>query len=172
MRLSFFFSRHNNNNVVSAALRAVGNIVTGNDNQTQLILSCNALPCILQLLSSQKETIRKEACWTISNIAAGNRQQIQAVIDAQIFPSIVDLLSKADFKTRKKAAWAITNATSGGTMDQIKYLVRTPKASGGFCQITMRFYFVLAGSIRLCTSHVRTADRDGSQDCDGRAERS
>lgn len=107
-------------------MRAVGNIVTGNDNQTQLILNCNALPCILQLLSSQKETIRKEACWTISNIAAGNRQQIQAVIDAQIFPSIVDLLSKADFKTRKEAAWAITNATSGGTMDQIKYLVRTP----------------------------------------------
>lgn len=120
------FHRHNNNNVVSAALRAVGNIVTGNDNQTQLILNCNALPCILQLLSSQKETIRKEACWTISNIAAGNRQQIQAVIDAQIFPSIIDLLSKADFKTRKEAAWAITNATSGGTMDQIKYLVRTP----------------------------------------------
>lgn len=111
--------------MVSAALRAVGNIVTGNDTQTQLILNCNALPCIQQLLSSPKETIRKEACWTISNIAAGNRHQIQAVIDASIFPSIIDLLSKADFKTRKEAAWAITNATSGGTVDQIKYLVST-----------------------------------------------
>lgn len=115
--------RHNNNNVVSAALRAVGNIVTGNDNQTQLILNCNALPSILQLLSSSREGLRKEACWTISNIAAGNRHQIQATIDANIFPSIIELLGKADFKTRKEAAWAITNATSGGTVEQIKHLV-------------------------------------------------
>uniref|UniRef100_A0A182XCY4 Importin subunit alpha n=1 Tax=Anopheles quadriannulatus TaxID=34691 RepID=A0A182XCY4_ANOQN len=114
---------HSHNNVVSAALRAVGNIVTGNDTQTQLILNCNALPSILQLLSSTKEAVRKEACWTISNIAAGNRNQIQAAIDANIFPSIIDLLQKADFKTRKEAAWAITNATSGGTVQQIKYLV-------------------------------------------------
>lgn len=64
-------------NVVSAALRAVGNIVTGDDVQTQIILNCAALPCLLHLLSSSKESVRKEACWTISNITAGNRSQIQ-----------------------------------------------------------------------------------------------
>lgn len=64
-------------NVVSAALRAVGNIVTGDDVQTQVILNCSALPCLHHLLSSSKESVRKEACWTISNITAGNRQQIQ-----------------------------------------------------------------------------------------------
>lgn len=64
-------------NVVSAALRAVGNIVTGDDVQTQVILNCSALPCLHHLLSSPKEAVRKEACWTISNITAGNRQQIQ-----------------------------------------------------------------------------------------------
>ena len=69
--------RHGQQTVVSAALRAVGNIVTGDDVQTQVILNCSALPCLLHLLSSQKESIRKEACWTISNITAGNRAQIQ-----------------------------------------------------------------------------------------------
>jgi len=69
--------RHTQQNVVSAALRAVGNIVTGDDVQTQVILNSQALPCLLHLLSSQKESIKKEACWTISNITAGNRQQIQ-----------------------------------------------------------------------------------------------
>lgn len=68
---------HQQPNVVSAALRAVGNIVTGDDVQTQVILNCNALPCLHHLLSSPKESVRKEACWTISNITAGNRQQIQ-----------------------------------------------------------------------------------------------
>lgn len=75
-----FFFRHNQHNVVSAALRAVGNIVTGDDTQTQLVLDYSALPCLHHLLSSPKETIRKEACWTISNITAGNRDQIQVNI--------------------------------------------------------------------------------------------
>ena len=72
-----YCSRHNSHSVVSAALRAVGNIVTGDDIQTQVILNSSALPCLFQLLSSTKESIRKEACWTISNITAGNRNQIQ-----------------------------------------------------------------------------------------------
>ena len=75
--------------VVSAALRAVGNIVTGDDIQTQVILNCSVLPCLLSLLGASKESIRKEACWTISNITAGNREQIQAVIDANIFPVLI-----------------------------------------------------------------------------------
>lgn len=51
--------------------------MTGDDLQTQVILGCNALPSLLHLISSSKESIKKEACWTISNITAGNRQQIQ-----------------------------------------------------------------------------------------------
>uniref|UniRef100_A0A674NDE2 Importin subunit alpha n=1 Tax=Takifugu rubripes TaxID=31033 RepID=A0A674NDE2_TAKRU len=89
----------------------------------QVVLNCSALPCLLHLLSSAKESIRKEACWTISNITAGNRGQIQTVIDANIFPVLIDILQKAEFRTRKEAAWAITNATSGGTPEQIRYLV-------------------------------------------------
>lgn len=74
-------------------------------------------------MHAEKETIIKEACWTISNIAAGNMDQIQAVIDAKIFPILINILRGAEYKTRKEAAWAVTNATSGGTAEQIKYLV-------------------------------------------------
>uniref|UniRef100_A0A674A286 Importin subunit alpha n=1 Tax=Salmo trutta TaxID=8032 RepID=A0A674A286_SALTR len=54
--------------------------VTGDDIQTQVILNCSALPCLLHLLSSPKESIKKEACWTVSNITAGNRAQIQVCV--------------------------------------------------------------------------------------------
>jgi importin subunit alpha-1 len=58
--------------VLVPALRTVGNIVTGNDMQTQVIINCGALPCLLQLLmGTHKKSIKKEACWTISNITAG-----------------------------------------------------------------------------------------------------
>ena len=63
--------------VQTPALRSVGNIVTGDDIQTQVIINCDALVALLNLLGSSKETIRKEACWTISNVTAGNAAQIQ-----------------------------------------------------------------------------------------------
>lgn len=116
---------HASTSVQTPALRSVGNIVTGDDVQTQLIINCGALPALLSLLSSTKDGIRKEACWTISNITAGNQTQIQAVIDANIMPPLIQLLSNGDFKTRKEACWAISNATSGGLQkpDQIRFLV-------------------------------------------------
>ncbi|CAF4812528.1 unnamed protein product, partial [Rotaria socialis] len=58
-------------NVQSSALRAVGNIVTGDDHQTQAVLDAGVLPHLLALLNSTKESIKKEACWTLSNITAG-----------------------------------------------------------------------------------------------------
>ena len=95
----------------------------------------------MPLLSSAKETIKKEACWTISNITAGNRLQIQvilfcltlsypliikifttkAVFDANIFPKLIEILAKGENKTKKEAAWAVVNATSSGTPDQIRF---------------------------------------------------
>ena len=105
------------------ALRAAGNIVTGDALQTQLILNCNALPCLQAMLNSHKKGIRKEACWTISNITAGNKDQIQQVIENNLVPPLIQMLANAEFDIRKEAAWGISNATSGGTPEQIKYLV-------------------------------------------------
>ncbi|KAF3793824.1 Importin subunit alpha-1a [Nymphaea thermarum] len=115
---------HPSPSVLIPALRTVGNIVTGDDQQTQYVINHQALPCLLNLLThNHKKSIKKEACWTISNITAGNKEQIQAVIDADIIGPLVHLLQTAEFDIKKEAAWAISNATSGGTHDQIKYLV-------------------------------------------------
>lgn len=114
---------HNSDNVKTPALRTVGNIVTGDDLQTQVILNSAALPCLQSLLCDPKKGIRKEACWTISNITAGNPVQIQAVIDANLIPPLVETLQKAVYDVQKEAAWAISNATSGGEDAQIRYLV-------------------------------------------------
>ena len=110
--------------VLIPALRTVGNIVTGDDYQTQIVINCRALPSLLALLTADhKKSIKKEACWTISNITAGNKDQIQAIVENNIVPPLVYLLAHAEFDIKKEAAWAISNATSGGTHQQIKYLV-------------------------------------------------
>ncbi|MBA0752427.1 hypothetical protein Gogos_001265 [Gossypium gossypioides] len=115
---------HPSPSVLIPALRTVGNIVTGDDGQTQCIINHQVLPCLLNLLTNNfKKSIKKEACWTISNITAGNKEQIRAVIEANIISPLVHLLQNAEFDIKKEAAWAISNATSGGTHDQIKFLV-------------------------------------------------
>jgi len=51
----------------TAALRALGNIVTGTDEQTQMVLNCGALLYFPALLSHQKPKINK--VWPILNIS-------------------------------------------------------------------------------------------------------
>uniref|UniRef100_A0A915IFY5 Uncharacterized protein n=1 Tax=Romanomermis culicivorax TaxID=13658 RepID=A0A915IFY5_ROMCU len=50
---------HSEVKVQTAALRAVGNIVTGSDEQTQVVLNCNALSYLPLLLQHPKEKINK-----------------------------------------------------------------------------------------------------------------
>ncbi|KAK9692146.1 hypothetical protein RND81_09G243600 [Saponaria officinalis] len=115
---------HPSPTVLIPALRTVGNIVTGDDSQTQFVLDNDVLPCLYQLLTqNHKKSIKKEACWTISNITAGNKAQIQAVIEAGLVSPLVELLQNAEFDIKKEAAWAISNATSGGAPDQIRFMV-------------------------------------------------
>jgi hypothetical protein len=114
---------HKSQVVVVPALRTVGNIVSGDDLQTQVMLNVGALPCLVALLNSPKKSIRKEATWALSNITAGSSNQIQAIIDSGVIPSLLVLLSNSEMEIKKEALWAIANATSGGTKAQLDYLV-------------------------------------------------
>ncbi|ESQ49490.1 hypothetical protein EUTSA_v10020485mg [Eutrema salsugineum] len=117
-------SVHRLPSVVTPALRAIGNIVTGNDSQTQHIIDLQALPCLLNLLKGPyNKTIRKEACWAVSNITAGCQSQIQAVFDADICPALFNLLQNSELDVKNEAAWAICNAIAGGSYRQILFLV-------------------------------------------------
>merc|ERR1719171_1035580 len=114
---------HTSSLVQTPALRAVGNIVTGDDEQTQVVLAHGVCKPLLQLLSHQKKGIKKEACWAISNITAGNQDQIQEVINNGLIPPVIGLLQTGDFDIKKEAAWVISNATAGQNPQQIEYLV-------------------------------------------------
>ncbi|KAK8494598.1 hypothetical protein V6N13_135988 [Hibiscus sabdariffa] len=116
---------HPSEAVLVPALRTVGNIVTGDDSQTQVVIDNQGLPCLYKFVShNYKKCIKKEACWTISNITAGNTSQLQAVIEANIISPLIHLLQHAEFEIKKEAAWAISNATSTGSHQQIQYMVK------------------------------------------------
>jgi len=115
--------QHGKNTVQVPSLRTIGNIVTGDDHQTEAMLRHNPLPALLGMLSCQKKTLRKETCWTISNITAGTAEQIQMVIDANLIFPLVNILKGDSFDVQKEAAWAISNIASGGTNAHLRFIV-------------------------------------------------
>jgi Armadillo/beta-catenin-like repeat len=131
--------------VTKPALRTIGNIVcaecpddgvgsgSGNLNSsnvvttdyTEVILDCNAVPRLKELITHSNREIQKEAAWTLSNIAAGTVDQIQAVIDSGAIPPLVNLVrdKNTDQEVRSEACWVVLNATSCGSDSQIELLV-------------------------------------------------
>ncbi|CAI8008769.1 Importin subunit alpha-3 [Geodia barretti] len=125
---------HPDNRVVLPALRTLGNIVTGTDDQTQAVLDGGILPHLRNLVTNTRPTIIREAVWTLSNIVAGNTHQVQMVIDADLVPVVIEALKLGDFRTQKEAAWAVSNFTVGGTPEQVTYLVQQG-AVEALCQL-------------------------------------
>lgn len=109
--------------MIVPALRAVGNIITGDDHQTQFALEQNFMAVIPDLLASRHANVVKEACWALSNITAGTNAQVNYVIESGTVPTVVEVLFKSDFKTQKEAAYVIANMASAGVQAVIEYLV-------------------------------------------------
>jgi importin subunit alpha-2 len=118
------FHHKNEVGILSPALRCIGNIVTGSDEQTQAVIDSHVLPIFHALLTHSKISVQKEAAWALSNITAGTQSQIQAVIGAELVPLLVHVLSVGELRVQKEAAWAITNYTSGASTEQVLYLVQ------------------------------------------------
>lgn len=130
---------HPSPKVAKPALRTVGNIVCadcadqhdqfGNTlpvvDFTEIVLECEAVPCLRQLIDHPNREIQKEACWTLSNIAAGTANQIQAVIECGAIRPLVDIVSNkgTDKEVRSEACWVVLNATSCGNDEQISILI-------------------------------------------------
>jgi len=112
--------------VRKSALRAVGNIMTGDDVLTQVALDCGSLPALRALweLSQDEMPMKKEICWSISNITAGTRAQIQMVMDAGMLEIMVGAAATEQHTVRSEALWAISNALSGGSSEQIAALAQ------------------------------------------------
>ncbi|XP_045796690.1 importin subunit alpha-4-like isoform X3 [Trifolium pratense] len=106
--------------VIVPALQILGDIASGDDAQTQVLINSGALHCLKFLLTQSDKIILEETCLAISNITAGNSAQLQAVLDADLITPLV-CLTKAEFNVRNEAVWAISNATHG-TPEQIRSL--------------------------------------------------
>merc|ERR1712107_345106 len=105
--------------VQSPALRAVGNVVTGDEHQTQVIIQSGALPLLHDLLSHTKNTIRKESCWTISNITAGTKEQIQEIINNNLIPPVISVFKVLISRQGKRRLGQLVTQLLVGLMNKL-----------------------------------------------------
>ncbi|KAL8516915.1 hypothetical protein ACS0TY_015240 [Phlomoides rotata] len=106
---------HPSPSVLIPALRTIGNIVTGDDLQTQSIISHDTLPCLLSLASRRKPA----GLFRTSLLGIEIKYRCQAVIEADLISPLISQLQTVELDIKKEAAWAISNATSGGSNEQI-----------------------------------------------------
>lgn len=123
--------------VVTPCLRALGNFVSGNDEQTQVVINYKIMDYIPKLLENTKNSVRREAYWLLSNIAAGNSDQIATLFlrsNRTILCSIIKAVQHEAWEVRKEAVWVVTNIVSGGKDYFVQSLVSN-KAIQALCSV-------------------------------------
>lgn len=93
-------------------LRIIGNIASGNANQTQKLIELGVVKYLKQTLFSQYKQIRKETAWILSNIAAGTQLQIETLINENILPILEKIIENDENEIKKECIWAVCNLTS------------------------------------------------------------
>ena len=112
--------------VVTPALVTIGNLVSGNDEQTQKVLDSNVLPGLFKLLTHPKQRIRKDVCWALSNVAAGTSNQVCSLLEydyPQGIKALLQATQEGEWEVRKEAAIVLLNACNGCRPDQLQKLI-------------------------------------------------
>ena len=63
--------------MLQAGMRVMGNITSGNDQATQVVVDNGGLDVLLKLVHYPRDRIQKEVFWALSNVAAGTIAQKQ-----------------------------------------------------------------------------------------------
>lgn len=115
---------HENVAIAIPCLRTIGNIVTGDDSQTQMAVDHGLVQALDSILTHNKKTVRKESCWVLSNITAGTPEQVQCCIDIGIVDKLIQILKHDDATVKNEAVWALSNCTASATPPQFDTFVQ------------------------------------------------
>ncbi|KAM3141616.1 hypothetical protein pb186bvf_006221 [Paramecium bursaria] len=110
--------------IIIPTIRILGNIVTGNEQQTSYVIQQGLLTKIPKLLN-QKRLVRQETCWALSNITAGNSEQVTQVIqNSDIVEKLFQLFQTDVDEVLTNAILVISNATQHCQMIDLEVLLK------------------------------------------------
>ncbi|KAL0222539.1 hypothetical protein RCL1_002393 [Eukaryota sp. TZLM3-RCL] len=111
-------------NVQTPCLRTLGNLLTGNDRQSDFVLSLGFLLTVKNIILTAQPALQREAIWALSNVTAGNARQISQVFELGLMVPVLKLLANASFEVRKEALWCTANALVSGNPEHAAKIVQ------------------------------------------------
>jgi len=90
--------------VITPALRTVGNLATGTNQQVQILMKLNVIESIVPFLRHSTKVIRKEAAWALSNFMAAGEEWIDSVFsleNGQVLDRLFYMIEKDDFEVQQ-----------------------------------------------------------------------
>jgi len=110
--------------ILIPAIKILGNMFTGTEDQANVVLQIGGVVEILfELLKRPEEAIRKEAAWILSNIAAGTTDHLEVILSNSCYlDQIFDIVINDVLTVRKEIAWLLSNAIKNGNQGQLKIL--------------------------------------------------
>lgn len=109
--------------LVLGGIKIIGNIISGNANQTQKALDCNIFDLLKALMFHKNKRIKKEVNWIISNLAAGTEKNITELIDNGFFPLLCQIFHSEEKEIKIEAIWSLCNFSQIKNTDYIKILL-------------------------------------------------
>lgn len=112
-------------NSMSPIIRLLGNIVAGDNEQTEFVIQSGLLNNLNTIFYKCKNVrasrLRKEICWLLSNVTAGVDQHVQFVIDRNYCVLLIDAIANYEMFIRKEAAYALHNITCAPNSLKVVY---------------------------------------------------
>ncbi|MDR3577925.1 MAG: hypothetical protein P4L50_29015 [Anaerolineaceae bacterium] len=116
----------NKKSVFTSAIRLVGSLGTGIDQDVEPLVVHNVIEELLRLaaIPAMDKTQLKEIFWALSNIAAGPQRHKQRMIECGTVKTMKSLLDKcANDDIAREAAYVIANLVDSASQGQIKQVV-------------------------------------------------
>ena len=109
--------------LVLGGIKIIGNIISGNTNQTQKALDCKIFDLLKELMFHENKRINKEANWIISNLATGTEKNMIELIGNGFFPLLCQIFYNEEKDIGIEAIWAICNFSQIKKSDYIKMML-------------------------------------------------
>jgi hypothetical protein len=110
------------------ALRACGNLLSGDNQAADALIEENVIQGIVPLLTHRKNGICKEACWSLSNIFGGTTTQINKCLVAGALVPLLNIIRSehSPYDLRKEAQWCIANMLTGCAPEDFQLIFDKP----------------------------------------------
>lgn len=103
------------------ALRIIGNMLNGSDDDTDFMVGLGAVRCLILALESKNKKIRQEAMWAFSNLSTG--KHVQDIVERGLFKRIIDLAITDCIDIQKEAVWTLFYAIFSSNNTSLSILI-------------------------------------------------